>query len=93
MLDINFNVVEKVVIRKFDCFIHQSYTAFREIYFIFSVTSTFCCRIFYFSNFYQVPKPKSKLIKGDQAEQEKLEMLACDRQSQSGKKNKYWNSF
>ncbi|XP_061482731.1 E3 SUMO-protein ligase RanBP2-like isoform X2 [Rhineura floridana] len=33
---------------------------------------------------YQVPRPKSKLIKGDQAEQEKLEMLACDRQSQSG---------
>ncbi|KAJ6667455.1 hypothetical protein lerEdw1_016576 [Lerista edwardsae] len=33
---------------------------------------------------FQVPKPKSKLIKGDQAEQEKLEMLACDRQSQSG---------
>uniref|UniRef100_A0ABM5FZ24 E3 SUMO-protein ligase RanBP2 n=1 Tax=Pogona vitticeps TaxID=103695 RepID=A0ABM5FZ24_9SAUR len=33
---------------------------------------------------FQVPRPKSKLIKGDQAEQEKLEMLACDRQSQSG---------
>ncbi|KAM6448060.1 ranBP2-like and GRIP domain-containing protein 4 isoform 2-T2 [Liasis olivaceus] len=33
---------------------------------------------------FQVPRPKSKLIKGDHAEQEKLEMLACDRQSQSG---------
>ncbi|XP_007427689.1 E3 SUMO-protein ligase RanBP2 isoform X1 [Python bivittatus] len=33
---------------------------------------------------FQVPRPKSKLIKGDHAEQEKLEILACDRQSQSG---------
>ncbi|XP_070607187.1 ranBP2-like and GRIP domain-containing protein 4 [Erythrolamprus reginae] len=33
---------------------------------------------------FQVPRPKSKLIKVDHAEQEKLEMLACDRQSQSG---------
>ncbi|KYO41367.1 E3 SUMO-protein ligase RanBP2 [Alligator mississippiensis] len=33
---------------------------------------------------FQVPKPKAKLIKGDQAGQEILEMLACDRLSQSG---------
>ncbi|NXP27990.1 RBP2 ligase, partial [Scytalopus superciliaris] len=33
---------------------------------------------------FQVPKPKSKLIKGDQAGQDVLEMLACDRKSQSG---------
>ncbi|XP_048350365.1 E3 SUMO-protein ligase RanBP2-like isoform X2 [Sphaerodactylus townsendi] len=33
---------------------------------------------------FQVPRPKAKLIKGDQAEQAKLETLACDRQSQSG---------
>uniref|UniRef100_A0A8C9U678 E3 SUMO-protein ligase RanBP2 n=1 Tax=Serinus canaria TaxID=9135 RepID=A0A8C9U678_SERCA len=31
-----------------------------------------------------VPKPKSKLIKGDQTGQDMLEMLACDRKSQSG---------
>nr|XP_008105263.1 PREDICTED: E3 SUMO-protein ligase RanBP2 isoform X2 [Anolis carolinensis] len=33
---------------------------------------------------FQVPRPKSKQIKGDQAEQERLEILACDRLSQSG---------
>ncbi|KAM6095039.1 ranBP2-like and GRIP domain-containing protein 4 isoform 2-T2 [Chlamydotis macqueenii] len=33
---------------------------------------------------FQVPKPKSKLIKVDQAGQDVLEMLACDRKSQSG---------
>uniref|UniRef100_A0A8C0GP10 E3 SUMO-protein ligase RanBP2 n=1 Tax=Chelonoidis abingdonii TaxID=106734 RepID=A0A8C0GP10_CHEAB len=33
---------------------------------------------------FQVPRPKTKLIKGDQAGQDMLEMLACDRQSQSG---------
>ncbi|KAJ7319744.1 hypothetical protein JRQ81_019255 [Phrynocephalus forsythii] len=33
---------------------------------------------------FQVPRSRSKLIKGDPAEQEKMEMLACDRQSQSG---------
>ncbi|NXP14298.1 RBP2 ligase, partial [Thinocorus orbignyianus] len=33
---------------------------------------------------FQVPKPKSKLINGDQAGQDMLEMLACDRKSQSG---------
>ncbi|XP_054255486.1 ranBP2-like and GRIP domain-containing protein 4 isoform X3 [Indicator indicator] len=33
---------------------------------------------------YQVPKPKSKLIKGDQTGQDMLEVLACDRKSQSG---------
>uniref|UniRef100_A0A8B9PZ50 RAN binding protein 2 n=1 Tax=Apteryx owenii TaxID=8824 RepID=A0A8B9PZ50_APTOW len=32
----------------------------------------------------EVPKPKSKLIKGDQTGQDMLEMLACDRKSQSG---------
>ncbi|NWX14480.1 RBP2 ligase, partial [Aegotheles bennettii] len=32
----------------------------------------------------QVPKPKSKVIKGDQTGQDVLEMLACDRKSQSG---------
>lgn len=36
---------------------------------------------------HQVPKPKSKLIKGDQTGQDVLEMLACDRKSQSGNKN------
>ena len=35
----------------------------------------------------QVLKPKSKLIKGDPAGEDKLEMLACDRKSQSGNKN------
>ncbi|XP_053916256.1 ranBP2-like and GRIP domain-containing protein 4 isoform X1 [Cuculus canorus] len=33
---------------------------------------------------FQVPKPKSKVIKGDQTGQDMLEMLACDRKSQSG---------
>ncbi|NXJ65432.1 RBP2 ligase, partial [Rostratula benghalensis] len=33
---------------------------------------------------FQVPKPKSKLINGDQAGQDMLEILACDRKSQSG---------
>ncbi|NXW54105.1 RBP2 ligase, partial [Eurystomus gularis] len=33
---------------------------------------------------FQVPKPKSKLIKGDQTGQDTLEILACDRKSQSG---------
>ncbi|NXL32721.1 RBP2 ligase, partial [Glaucidium brasilianum] len=33
---------------------------------------------------FQVPKPKSKLIKGDQTGQDVLEMLASDRKSQSG---------
>ncbi|XP_061853236.1 ranBP2-like and GRIP domain-containing protein 4 isoform X2 [Colius striatus] len=33
---------------------------------------------------FQVPKPKSKAIKGDQTGQDMLEMLACDRKSQSG---------
>ncbi|NWU06066.1 RBP2 ligase, partial [Cephalopterus ornatus] len=33
---------------------------------------------------FQVPKPKSKLIKGDQTGQDVLELLACDRKSQSG---------
>ncbi|NXP45192.1 RBP2 ligase, partial [Heliornis fulica] len=33
---------------------------------------------------FQVPKPKSKLIKGDQTGPDTLEMLACDRKSQSG---------
>uniref|UniRef100_A0A8D0L1P7 RAN binding protein 2 n=2 Tax=Sphenodon punctatus TaxID=8508 RepID=A0A8D0L1P7_SPHPU len=33
---------------------------------------------------FQVPRPKTKLIRGDQTEQDKLEMLACDRLSQSG---------
>uniref|UniRef100_A0A8C3H918 E3 SUMO-protein ligase RanBP2 n=1 Tax=Chrysemys picta bellii TaxID=8478 RepID=A0A8C3H918_CHRPI len=33
---------------------------------------------------FQVPRPKTKLIKADQAGQDMLEMLACDRQSQSG---------
>ncbi|NXD99660.1 RBP2 ligase, partial [Chaetorhynchus papuensis] len=33
---------------------------------------------------FQVPKPKSKLIKGDQTGQDMLELLACDRKSQSG---------
>ncbi|NXG52952.1 RBP2 ligase, partial [Psilopogon haemacephalus] len=33
---------------------------------------------------FQVPKPKSKQIKGDQAGQDMLEVLACDRKSQSG---------
>ncbi|XP_075381223.1 ranBP2-like and GRIP domain-containing protein 4 isoform X4 [Mycteria americana] len=33
---------------------------------------------------FQVPKPKSKLMKGDQTGQDVLEMLACDRKSQSG---------
>ncbi|NXE91180.1 RBP2 ligase, partial [Menura novaehollandiae] len=33
---------------------------------------------------FQVPKQKSKLIKGDQTGQDMLEMLACDRKSQSG---------
>lgn len=37
-----------------------------------------------FSLLHQVPKPKSKLIKGDQTGQDTLEMLACDRKSQSG---------
>uniref|UniRef100_A0A674I4J6 RAN binding protein 2 n=1 Tax=Terrapene triunguis TaxID=2587831 RepID=A0A674I4J6_9SAUR len=32
----------------------------------------------------KVPRPKTKLIKADQAGQDMLEMLACDRQSQSG---------
>ncbi|XP_040518436.1 E3 SUMO-protein ligase RanBP2 isoform X3 [Gallus gallus] len=31
-----------------------------------------------------IPKPKSKLIKGDPTGQDMLEMLACDRKSQSG---------
>ncbi|KAM6291370.1 ranBP2-like and GRIP domain-containing protein 4 [Porphyrio hochstetteri] len=33
---------------------------------------------------FQVPKPKTKLINGNQTGQDKLEMLACDRKSQSG---------
>ncbi|XP_014812183.1 PREDICTED: E3 SUMO-protein ligase RanBP2-like isoform X2 [Calidris pugnax] len=33
---------------------------------------------------FQVPKPKSKLINGDQTGQDMLEILACDRKSQSG---------
>ncbi|NXL92652.1 RBP2 ligase, partial [Alectura lathami] len=33
---------------------------------------------------FHVPKPKSKLIKGDPSGQDVLEMLACDRKSQSG---------
>ncbi|NXG59468.1 RBP2 ligase, partial [Hemiprocne comata] len=33
---------------------------------------------------FQVPKPKSKVIKGDHTGQDVLEMLACDRKSQSG---------
>ncbi|XP_009876789.1 PREDICTED: E3 SUMO-protein ligase RanBP2 [Apaloderma vittatum] len=33
---------------------------------------------------FQVPKPKSKLLKGDQTGQDVLETLACDRKSQSG---------
>ncbi|XP_064502475.1 ranBP2-like and GRIP domain-containing protein 4 isoform X6 [Pseudopipra pipra] len=33
---------------------------------------------------FQVPQPKSKLIKGDQTGQDMLEMMACDRKSQSG---------
>ncbi|XP_072705902.1 ranBP2-like and GRIP domain-containing protein 4 isoform X4 [Ciconia boyciana] len=33
---------------------------------------------------FQVPKSKSKLMKGDQTGQDVLEMLACDRKSQSG---------
>ncbi|NWU91300.1 RBP2 ligase, partial [Upupa epops] len=33
---------------------------------------------------FQIPKPKSKLIKGDQTGQDMLEILACDRKSQSG---------
>ncbi|XP_029820675.1 ranBP2-like and GRIP domain-containing protein 4 isoform X1 [Manacus vitellinus] len=33
---------------------------------------------------FQVPQPKSKLIKGDQTGQDVLEMMACDRKSQSG---------
>ncbi|XP_067419725.1 E3 SUMO-protein ligase RanBP2-like isoform X2 [Emydura macquarii macquarii] len=33
---------------------------------------------------FQVPRPKTKLIKADQVGQDMLEMLACDRQSQSG---------
>uniref|UniRef100_A0A8D0FDT0 RanBD1 domain-containing protein n=1 Tax=Strix occidentalis caurina TaxID=311401 RepID=A0A8D0FDT0_STROC len=33
---------------------------------------------------FEVPKPKSKLIKGDQTGKDVLEMLACDRKSQSG---------
>ncbi|NWI66102.1 RBP2 ligase, partial [Todus mexicanus] len=33
---------------------------------------------------FQVPKPKSKVIKGDQTGQDVLEILACDRKSQSG---------
>ncbi|NXI72772.1 RBP2 ligase, partial [Anseranas semipalmata] len=33
---------------------------------------------------FQVPKPKSKLIKGDHTGQDTLEMMACDRKSQSG---------
>uniref|UniRef100_A0A8B9UX36 RAN binding protein 2 n=1 Tax=Anas zonorhyncha TaxID=75864 RepID=A0A8B9UX36_9AVES len=33
---------------------------------------------------FQVPKPKSKLIKGEHTGQDTLEMLACDRKSQSG---------
>uniref|UniRef100_A0A452J4I4 Uncharacterized protein n=1 Tax=Gopherus agassizii TaxID=38772 RepID=A0A452J4I4_9SAUR len=33
---------------------------------------------------FQVPRPKTKLIKADQAGPDMLEMLACDRQSQSG---------
>ncbi|NXY90706.1 RGPD4 protein, partial [Alcedo cyanopectus] len=33
---------------------------------------------------FQVPKPKSKLIRGDQTGQDMLEILACDRKSQSG---------
>ncbi|NXA53308.1 RBP2 ligase, partial [Nothocercus julius] len=33
---------------------------------------------------FQIPKPKSKLIKGDQTGQDMLEMLACDRKSHSG---------
>ncbi|XP_061083172.1 E3 SUMO-protein ligase RanBP2 isoform X3 [Conger conger] len=33
---------------------------------------------------YQVPKPKSKPSKGEQATQQLLESMACDRQSQSG---------
>ncbi|XP_065597118.1 ranBP2-like and GRIP domain-containing protein 4 isoform X2 [Cyrtonyx montezumae] len=37
----------------------------------------------YLKSFY-IPKPKSKLIKGDPTGQDVLEMLACDRKSQSG---------
>uniref|UniRef100_A0A8C3LRA8 E3 SUMO-protein ligase RanBP2 n=1 Tax=Chrysolophus pictus TaxID=9089 RepID=A0A8C3LRA8_CHRPC len=37
----------------------------------------------YLKSFY-IPKPKSKLIKGDPTGQDMLEMLACDRKSQSG---------
>ncbi|NXV71619.1 RBP2 ligase, partial [Atlantisia rogersi] len=33
---------------------------------------------------FQVPKPKTKLINGNQTGHDKLEMLACDRKSQSG---------
>ncbi|NXD85689.1 RBP2 ligase, partial [Halcyon senegalensis] len=33
---------------------------------------------------FQVPKPKSKIIRGDQTGQDMLEILACDRKSQSG---------
>ncbi|NXC46543.1 RBP2 ligase, partial [Penelope pileata] len=33
---------------------------------------------------FHIPKPKSKLIKGDPTGQDMLEMLACDRKSQSG---------
>ncbi|XP_010177021.1 PREDICTED: E3 SUMO-protein ligase RanBP2, partial [Mesitornis unicolor] len=33
---------------------------------------------------FQVPKPKSKIIRGDQSGQDVLEILACDRKSQSG---------
>ncbi|XP_027496528.1 ranBP2-like and GRIP domain-containing protein 4 isoform X1 [Corapipo altera] len=33
---------------------------------------------------FQVPQPKSKLIKGDQTGQDVLEIMACDRKSQSG---------
>ena len=35
----------------------------------------------------QVPTPKSKVTEGDPAGLDKLEMLACDRKSQSGNKN------
>ncbi|XP_052529659.1 translation initiation factor IF-2-like [Tympanuchus pallidicinctus] len=39
----------------------------------------------WYLNAFRIPKPKSKLIRGDGAGQDVLEMLACDRKSQCGR--------
>jgi len=52
----------------------------------------FCCEEAVTIAFFlrQIPKPESKLIEGDASGQDMLEMLACDRKSQSGNKSEEW---